>query len=143
VPVQTKRVYEEPSPLDGHRILVDGLWPRGIRKEDTKLEAWMKDIAPSIALRQWYGHQPERWDEFRRRYREELSKAPRKELIRQLARDAREGRLTLVFGARDAERSNAAVIAQVIRERLKRRLPSSDSSSGSRRTRSPRRRTSP
>ncbi|MGH9432217.1 MAG: DUF488 domain-containing protein [Terriglobia bacterium] len=116
MPVETKRAYENPSRGGGRRILVDGLWPRGIRKEDAKIDDWMKAIAPSAALRQWYGHKPEKWEEFRRRYRAELAKPPRRELIEQLAQDARKGKITLVFGARDAEHSNAAVIAEVIRE---------------------------
>jgi uncharacterized protein YeaO (DUF488 family) len=116
--VKTKRVYEEPSPGDGRRILVDGLWPRGLRKEDAKIDEWMKAIAPSAALRKWYGHEPEKWEEFRKRYRAELG-AARKQLLEQLVQQARKGTLTLVFGARDTEHSNAAVIAEMIQETLK------------------------
>jgi len=117
-----KRAYEDPSSNDGRRILVDGLWPRGIRKEDANLDEWMKEIAPSAALRKWYGHKPEKWGEFRRRYRAELAKPPRRELVEQLARLAKNEKVTLVFGARDAEHSNAAVIAEVIREKIKAKM---------------------
>jgi len=122
VPVEMKRAYEDPSSNDGRRILVDGLWPRGIRKEDANLDEWMKEIAPSAALRKWYGHKPEKWGEFRRRYRAELAKPPRRELVEQLARLAKNEKVTLVFGARDAEHSNAAVIAEVIREKIKAKM---------------------
>ncbi len=122
MPVEMKRAYEDPSSNDGRRILVDGLWPRGIRKEDANLDEWMKEIAPSAALRKWYGHKPEKWGEFRRRYRAELAKPPRRELVEQLARLAKNEKVTLVFGARDAEHSNAAVIAEVIREKIKAKM---------------------
>ena len=115
-----KRAYEDASPDDGARVLVDGLWPRGLSKEKLKLAEWMKAIAPSAALRKWYGHKPEKWEEFRRRYREELSKPPRRELLGALARRARREKVTLVIGARDAERANGAVLAELIREKGKR-----------------------
>jgi uncharacterized protein YeaO (DUF488 family) len=120
MPVQTKRAYEEPRPEDGYRVLVDGLWPRGLRKEKLKIDQWMRDIAPSAPLRNWYGHKPEKWEEFRKKFRAELSKSPRKELLAGLVERARKERVTLVFAARDAERCNAAVIAEMIRERLQR-----------------------
>lgn len=118
MPVTIKRAYEKSNPEDGRRVLVDGLWPRGIKKDDLNVAEWMRDIAPSQELRKAYGHQPEKWKEFQRRYRRELSASPRKELLDELIRQARKGRLTLVFGARDAERSNAAVMAEMIREKL-------------------------
>ncbi len=116
--VATKRAYDPPNPGDGYRVLVDGLWPRGIKKEALKLDAWMREIAPSARLRTWYGHQPARWEGFREKYRQELAKPPRQDLLDELVERARKHNVTLVFGARDAERSNATVIAEMIRERL-------------------------
>jgi len=120
MPIAMKRAYEAPSAQDGYRVLVDGLWPRGVTKAALKLDAWMKGIAPSEALRKSYCHIPEKWEDFRKRYRQELSKAPRKALLEGLVERARQGQLTLVFGSRDAERSNAAVLAEVIRGELNR-----------------------
>jgi uncharacterized protein YeaO (DUF488 family) len=119
MPVSIKRAYDKASARDGARILVDALWPRGVRKADLEISQWEKGIAPSKALRMWYGHDPGKWPEFRKRYREELRKSPQKEILERLTRLAKEGNLTLVFGARDAERSNAAVVAEVIQESLK------------------------
>ncbi len=116
--VETKRAYEPPGPEDGYRVLVDGLWPRGLTKEKLRVDSWMRAIAPSAPLRKWYGHKPEKWEEFRRRFRAELAKSPRKELLQELVTRARKEKVTLVFGARDAERSNATVIAEMLRERL-------------------------
>ncbi len=115
--VSIKRAYDKPSNEDGIRVLVDGLWPRGVTRADLKIEKWEKAIAPSKALRTWYGHDPEKWPEFRNRYREELGQLPRKEALEQLICLAGQAKLTLIFGARDAEHSNAAVIAEVIRAR--------------------------
>ncbi|MBZ5564218.1 MAG: DUF488 family protein [Acidobacteriia bacterium] len=114
--VQTKRAYESPSPQDGYRVLVDGLWPRGLTKEKLRVDEWMRAIAPSATLRKWYGHKPEKWEEFRRRFRAELEKPPRKELLDELIKRARKEKVTLVFGARDAQHSNATVIAEMIRQ---------------------------
>lgn len=119
MPVKLKRAYEKPDHQDGTRVLVDGLWPRGIKKEDLQISAWEKGTAPSPALRKWYGHDPEKWPEFRRRYREELGQQPRAEVVEQLVRLAEHGNLTLVFGSRDAKHSNAAVVAEMIDEILK------------------------
>jgi len=109
-----KRIYDEPSPADGRRVLVERLWPRGVRKADAALDEWLRDIAPSTELRRWYGHDPEKWAEFRRRYREELAAAP--ERIAQLREWAREGPVTLLFAARDSEHSSAAVLKEVLEE---------------------------
>lgn len=119
MPVNIKRAYDEPGAGDGTRILVDGLWPRGITKADLRISKWEKGIAPSQALRKWYGHDPDKWPEFRKRYRRELGESPRKEALDHLILLAGQGNLTLVFGARDAERSNAAVIAEMIETKLK------------------------
>jgi uncharacterized protein YeaO (DUF488 family) len=109
-----KRAYEPAGREDGVRVLVDRVWPRGLTKSKAAIDDWMKDVAPSTALRQWFGHDPRRWAEFRRRYRAELSAHP--ELLRELRALARKGPLTLVYSARD-EQHNQAV---VLRERLMR-----------------------
>jgi uncharacterized protein YeaO (DUF488 family) len=95
-------------------VLIDRLWPRGRRKEDLRLDAWLKDLAPSSELRTWFGHNPARWDEFRKRYQQELRKEPAGKALRDLARRARCGTVTLVFGARDVEHSNAAALKPII-----------------------------
>lgn len=118
MPVATRRAYESPTRDDGCRVLVDGLWPRGMTKDRLKLDQWMREIAPSAGLRKWYGHKPEKWLEFRRRYRKELSGPLRMELLEELVERARKGKVTLVFGARDREGSNAAVILEMIEECL-------------------------
>lgn len=107
-----KRAYEPAARDDGTRVLVDRVWPRGLTKSKAAIDQWMKDVAPSTELRQWFGHDPERWSEFRRRYRAEL--AHQSDLLKELRAIARSGRLTLVYSARD-ERHNQAV---VLRERL-------------------------
>ena len=118
MPVNIRRAYDKPGARDGVRILVDGLWPRGVTKAELKISVWEKSIAPSKALRTWYGHDPAKWPEFCKRYRKELGESPRREVLGRLIAMAEQGTLTLVFGARDAEHSNAAVIAEVIRTRL-------------------------
>ena len=97
--VMLKRAYEPPQRADGTRILVDRLWPRGVRKAEAELDEWIKEIAPSAELRTWFGHDPERWDEFRRRYRAELTQ--HSETLKDLRRRAREGRITLVYSAKN------------------------------------------
>jgi uncharacterized protein YeaO (DUF488 family) len=107
-----KRAYEAAKPEDGQRILVDRLWPRGVTKAQAKLDDWLKDIAPSARLRKWFGHDPARWDEFRRRYREELKQhGP---LLRELRRQARKGPITLVYAAKDEAHNEAVVLRNVI-----------------------------
>jgi uncharacterized protein YeaO (DUF488 family) len=118
MPIAIKRAYEVASANDGYRVLVDGLWPRGLTKAQLKIDAWMREIAPSVGLRKWYGHDAEKWEQFRKKYRGELSKAPRKALLDDLVEHARKGQVTLVFGTRDAERSNASVLAEMIRAEL-------------------------
>ena len=118
MPIAIKRAYEAASTKDGYRVLVDRLWPRGVTKAQLKIDAWMREIGPSASLRKWYGHDPEKWEEFRNKYRQELSKPPRKAFLDELTDRARKGQVTLVFSARDTERSNAAVIAEMIRPEL-------------------------
>ncbi|MDE1931594.1 MAG: DUF488 domain-containing protein [Alphaproteobacteria bacterium] len=110
--VNLKRAYDPPSSRDGTRILVDRLWPRGIKKAKARIDLWLKDVAPSTALRKWFGHDPARWSEFRRRYRAELKRRP--EAFAQLRALARQGRITLVFGARDARRNQAVVLKSML-----------------------------
>jgi uncharacterized protein YeaO (DUF488 family) len=110
--IRIKRAYEPPSRRDGTRVLVDRLWPRGVKKTDAAVSQWMKEVAPSTELRKWFGHDPERWEEFRRRYGAEL--AEKRELIAELRELAKKGPLTLVYSAHD-EAHNQAV---VLRERL-------------------------
>jgi uncharacterized protein YeaO (DUF488 family) len=118
MPISIKRAYEAASARDGYRVLVDGLWPRGMSKAQLKIDVWMREIAPSAALRKSYGHKPEKWEEFRNKYRAELSKAPRKALLDELVERACKEQVTLVFAARDAGRSNAAVLAEMICRQL-------------------------
>jgi uncharacterized protein YeaO (DUF488 family) len=113
--VALKRAYDPPGRDDGPRVLVDRLWPRGVSKERLRIVAWLKDLGPSTALRKWFGHDPAKWEDFRRRYRAELAEKP--SLLDELAGYARGGRLTLVFGARDPVHNQAAVIKEMLRAR--------------------------
>lgn len=113
MPIALKRAYEEPSPEDGYRVLVDGLWPRGISKDDAALDEWMKTVAPSGDLRKRFHAGALGWNAFRRRYLSEL-KAHRSEL-RELAGRAKHDRVTLVFGAKDEARNNAVVVKQYLK----------------------------
>jgi uncharacterized protein YeaO (DUF488 family) len=117
--VRLRRAYDPPAPDDGYRVLIDRLWPRGVRRERARLDRWDRDLAPSDGLRTWFGHDPARFEEFRRRYVEEL-RAHRAE-IGELRRYARDGTLTLVFGARDVQHNDAVVLAEVIRRGFPRR----------------------
>lgn len=116
--VRIRRAYEEPGPDDGRRVLVDRVWPRGRTRDQLRLDAWERELAPSGDLRRWFGHEPARWEEFRARYRIELASPGRERLLDELADRARAGRVTLVFGARDEEHNQAVVIAEAVRERL-------------------------
>jgi uncharacterized protein YeaO (DUF488 family) len=117
--VKLKRAYEPASPRDGYRVLVERLWPRGVRKQDLAVAEWLKEVAPSDALRKWFGHDPDRWTEFQRRYHQELKQPPAAEHLRLLAVRASSGPLTLVFSARDTEHNNAVALQAEI-ERLAR-----------------------
>jgi uncharacterized protein YeaO (DUF488 family) len=121
--VRLKRAYEPPEKEDGARILVDRLWPRGVSKEEAKLDEWIKEIAPSTELRTWFGHDPRRWDEFRKRYRAEL--AEHTEVLKDLRRRARKGPITLVYSARDEIHNDAVVLRNVILGRAEKE-PSND-----------------
>jgi uncharacterized protein YeaO (DUF488 family) len=110
--VRLKRAYESPSAKDGKRILVDRLWPRGISKEKAALDHWMKDVAPSTELRKWFAHDPERWEEFRRRYAAQLRE--HSYLITELRSLARHGPITLVYAAHDEAHNDAVVLREVL-----------------------------
>jgi uncharacterized protein YeaO (DUF488 family) len=112
--VRTKRIYDPPEPGDGHRVLIDRVWPRGVSREKAKLDEWAKELAPSAELRKWFGHDPKRFAEFRTRYRAELR--DQEEEIRRLRSVAQTGRLTIVYAARDREHSNAVVLAELVRD---------------------------
>lgn len=107
-----RRVYDEPAPADGKRVLVDRVWPRGLRREDAHLDEWMREIAPSTELRRWYGHDPARFDEFRRRYLAELRDPDRRAAARRLRERAENGDLVLLTATRDLDHSQAAVLAR-------------------------------
>lgn len=110
--VQLKRAYCEPSESDGLRILVDRLWPRGLTKADSHIDEWAREIAPTPALRKWFNHDPKRWDEFCTRYKHELAEHPRR--IERLRDLAREGRVTLVYAARDEVHNHAVVLRDLM-----------------------------
>jgi uncharacterized protein YeaO (DUF488 family) len=112
--VRTKRVYEAASPDDGYRVLVERLWPRGVSKEKAHLDGWAKAIAPSDELRRWYEHDPAKWEEFRRRYKEDLSAPEPQRLLADLAERARNGTVTLVYASKAGDISNAAALQQFL-----------------------------
>jgi len=113
--IQLRRAYDPPSPRDGARVLVDRVWPRGVTRQKMKIDAWLRDLGPSTALRKWFGHDPTHWEKFRARYRKELSM--KRPLFDELAAHARDGKLTLVFGARDPFHNQAVVIKEVLEGR--------------------------
>lgn len=115
VTIKIKRAYESPEKDDGVRILIDRLWPRGITKEKARIDLWLKDLAPSTELRQWFGHDPEKWEEFKKRYFAELDKNP--EAVETLRAQAKKDTVTLVFGAKDAEHSNAQALEEYLKSR--------------------------
>ena len=110
-----KRAYEAPAKSGGCRILVDRIWPRGLAKDKARLDQWCKQVAPSTELRKWYSHDPERFEEFGRRYREELKGGERAQAVQHLRELAKSGTLTLLTATRHAETSEAAVLADLIR----------------------------
>jgi uncharacterized protein YeaO (DUF488 family) len=112
--VKVKRIYESPVPSsgDGKRILIDRLWPRGLRKDKVIIDGWMKEIAPSSQLRKWFGHDPDKWEEFRKRYRQELE--GKEEILEELKREAKDKMVTLLYSAKDEEHNNALVVKELI-----------------------------
>jgi uncharacterized protein YeaO (DUF488 family) len=114
--IEIKRVYDPSEPGDGTRFLVERLWPRGIGKEALAMEAWLKDVAPSDALRRWFAHDPQKWDEFRKRYFAELDE--KREVLIPIIEAAVKGDVTLLFSARDTKNNNAVALRQYIEERM-------------------------
>jgi uncharacterized protein YeaO (DUF488 family) len=112
--VRARRVYEPAEPSDGRRVLVDRLWPRGLSKDRARLDEWLKAVAPSDQLRRWYGHEPAKFAEFRRRYEAELSEPDRADALRHLREEAQSGPVTLLTATKDLEHSEAAVLAQLL-----------------------------
>jgi uncharacterized protein YeaO (DUF488 family) len=121
--VRIKRAYEAPEKADGYRVLVDRLWPRGVRKDALAIDVWMKEIGPSDELRRWFGHDPARWKEFSARYRDELRRQPAASLVAELVDQAKRGRLTLVYGAKDELHNQAAVLRDLIERRIHAHAP--------------------
>lgn len=109
--IRLKRAYDPPDRSDGVRVLVDRLWPRGVKKSDAAIDVWLKEVAPSTALRQWFGHDPAKWDEFQKRYQAELRENASLDTLRAIV--ARNRRTTLVFGARDQNHNDAVVLRQL------------------------------
>jgi uncharacterized protein YeaO (DUF488 family) len=112
--IAIKRAYDAPEPEDGYRVLVDRVWPRGVTREALRLDEWARELAPSTALRKWFGHDPEKWPEFRRRYMEELGSAAPADVLARLASRAASGPVTLVYSARDTAHNQARVLADVL-----------------------------
>jgi uncharacterized protein YeaO (DUF488 family) len=110
--IKVKRAYDSPQPGDGTRFLVDRLWPRGIKKEDLKIDGWLKEAAPSDDLRKWFGHDPDRWEEFRQRYFLELDDKPTS--LEPIRKAARQGDVTLVYSARDTEHNQAVALKEYL-----------------------------
>jgi uncharacterized protein YeaO (DUF488 family) len=114
IDVRTKRAYDDAEAGDGYRVLIDHVWPRGVSRERARLDGWARELAPSDELRKWFDHVPERFVEFRSRYRDEL--AAHGEQVEELRRRAHEGPVTIVYAARDTEHNNAIVLAEVLRD---------------------------
>jgi uncharacterized protein YeaO (DUF488 family) len=134
--LKLKRAYEPAAPGDGTRYLVERLWPRGIRKEALRLDAWLKDVAPSDALRRWFSHDPAKWPEFRRRYTAELDSNV--DAWQPILDAARRGTVTLVYSAHDTEHNNAVALKDYLEARLKRRASRTPVKAGRKRAARPR-----
>jgi uncharacterized protein YeaO (DUF488 family) len=113
--IKIKRVYESPAEEDGFRVLIDRLWPRGLAKEKAKLDLWIKEVAPSDELRKWFSHDPEKWEEFKKKYLQELSaKQALLTKIRQLEKE--QGTVTLLYSAKDTEHNNAVALKEILKK---------------------------
>jgi uncharacterized protein YeaO (DUF488 family) len=117
--IRLERVYAAKAKANGKRVLVDRIWPRGVRKEALKLDLWLRELAPSNELRKWFGHDPRRWEEFKRRYRSELRRPERQELVNELLALARKGPVTLLYGARDEEHNEAVALREFLEDSAK------------------------
>jgi uncharacterized protein YeaO (DUF488 family) len=116
VSIWIRRAYEEPTRNDGYRVLVDRVWPRGVSREELEIDEWIRDLAPSTRLRRWFDHDPARWEEFRRRYFQELR--GKEGTIRGLLERIQRGRVTLVYGARDPDHNNAVALRAFLEKRI-------------------------
>jgi len=112
--IRLKRVYDQPSKQDGARVLVDRVWPRGLKRERARIDHWLRGIAPSTELRKWFGHDPEKWPEFKRRYFSELDR--NRDAVTELRKLAGKGRITLVFSARDERHNNAVALKEYLQQ---------------------------
>lgn len=112
--LRVKRIYEPPDSADGYRVLVDGIWPRGVSKQQANLDDWLKDIAPSSELRRWFNHRPDRWKEFQRRYRRQLAR--KQEMVEDLRARAKAGTVTLLYSARNTSHNQAVALKAYIEE---------------------------
>ena len=117
--IRIKRIYAPPSRTDGARVLIDHIWPRGIRKSEARLALWLKEVAPSTSLRRWFGHRPERWREFRMRYLAELAKRPK--VVEILCTLVRKRRVTLLYAAHNEKQNNAVALAGYLRKVARRK----------------------
>jgi len=115
--IKIKRIYDAPSDDDGSRILVDRLWPRGLRKEKAKVDLWLKEIAPSNELRKWYSHDPKKWTEFRKKYFKDLD--TKRELVNQIVQKTREGDITLLYSSKEEKLNNAVALKEYIEKQKK------------------------
>ncbi len=116
MPVGLKRAYDKPARNDGFRVLVDRVWPRGIRKDQAHVDAWMKDVAPSSDLRKWFAHDPAKWQEFKNRYFAELDRLPGS--LAEVVEKARQARVTLIFGAKEKRYNNAVALKEYLEQRF-------------------------
>ena len=112
--VKVKRVYEEPAKSDGHRVLVDRIWPRGLKKSEARIDEWLREIAPSTGLRKWFKHDPGKWEQFKKKYAVELKE--HREQVEKLARESRKRNVNLLFGAKDTVHNNALALKEYIAE---------------------------
>jgi uncharacterized protein YeaO (DUF488 family) len=117
VGIRLKRVYDKPAKSDGHRVLVDRLWPRGLTKQKAHVDEWLKEIAPSAKLRKWFAHDPDKWEQFKNLYATELD--DQREHVKQLGRAARKRTVTLLFGAKDTEHNDAVALKEYLMSKVK------------------------
>ncbi|GAB4335606.1 MAG: DUF488 domain-containing protein [Candidatus Abyssubacteria bacterium] len=117
--INVKRIYEKPSKDDGFRVLVDRLWPRGLKKDAAKLDLWLKEVAPSNELRTWYGHEPDKWNEFKRRYFEELD--ARRDDLKPIRDKSKKGTVTLLYSSKEDRFNNAVALQEYLKKRTKAR----------------------
>ncbi len=117
--LKIKRAYDKPESSDGKRILIDRLWPRGVSKAEARIDEWLKDLGPSTELRKWFGHDPQRWEEFRKKYLQELSAPDKKVLLEDIARSSEHTDVTLIYSAKDTEHSDVKVLEELIAKNMK------------------------